>query len=56
MVPERVLEEGSYRKAVLHRPLRKFFGEAFRLLIRIAILESSGVAQTVQPEGEDVGG
>jgi hypothetical protein len=56
MFPDRVFAEGSYRKLVLHRPLRKFLGEAFRLLIRIATLESSAVAQTVYADGEDVGG
>ncbi len=47
MDPESVLLEGSYRKEVRHRPLRKFFGEDFRLLRRMAREESSGVAHTV---------
>ena len=51
-----MLLEGSYRKDVRHRPERKFLGEDFRLEIRIAIAESSGVAQTVYADGEDVGG
>lgn len=56
MLPDRLLLEGSKRSDVRHRPERKFLGDAFRLLIRIATFESSGVAQTLQAEGEDVGG